>query len=261
MGRSAEKRRGMTPTAMYTDFAKVYDLLMQDVDYDAWAAHLLRLLRLNGVQDGSAVCECACGTGSLTIPLQKAGFRMTGVDLSDKMLEEAMRKARASGCLLPFIRQDMTRLSLPRKADAILCTCDGVNYLSPESLPLFLSAACSNLKSGGVLLFDLSTPWKLKNLLGNQSLTRREDSFVYLWDNAWDDKKQCVHLDLTVFLPEADGRYRRVDETQTQYAHERPFLRECLRKAGFVSIRFYGKFRLSGPREKDDRWHVLAVRP
>ncbi len=246
---------------MYTDFAAIYDLLMQDVDYSAWAAHLLRLLRLKGIGPGSPVCECACGTGSLTIPLRKAGLRMTGTDLSADMLECAMRKAREEGCFIPFIRQDMTRLSLPRKADAILCTCDGINYLKPGQVPLFLDAAFRNLKPGGVLLFDLSTPWKLRTLLGDSTLTRREDAFTYLWDNAWDEKQQCVHMNVTVFLPEPDQRYRRVDEAQVQYAHDRPFLKESLLQSGFTSVRFFGKFRMSPPREKDDRWHILAVRP
>ena len=246
---------------MYTEFAAIYDLLMQDVDYDAWAAHLLRLLSLKGILPGSSVCECACGTGSLTIRLQKAGYRMTGVDLSADMLEAAMRKARDSGCFIPFIRQDMTRLSLPRRADAVLCTCDGLNYLKPEDVPLFMTSAFGSLRSGGVLLFDVSTPWKLKNILGSRSLTRREKSFVYLWDNAWDEKRQSVSLSLTVFLPEADGKYRRVDEAQTQYAHDRPFLKDCMNACGFTSVRFFGKQRLGAPREKDDRWHVIAVRP
>ena len=55
---------------MYTQFAELYDELMSDVDYNAWAEDYASLMRLYGIRDGN-VCECACGTGSLTIPLRR----------------------------------------------------------------------------------------------------------------------------------------------------------------------------------------------
>lgn len=105
---------------MYTAFAKVYDRMMADVDYAGWAAHYQRLMQQMGVPARGRCVECACGTGSLTLPLRRAGYQMTGVDLSGDMLAEAMEKARAAGLMIPFICQDMTRLSVPRRVD---CGC------------------------------------------------------------------------------------------------------------------------------------------
>ena len=73
---------------MYQDFAEIYDRLMDNVDYEAWAEYYARLLSIYGIKSGK-VCECACGTGSLTLPLYRAGFQMTGVDLSREMLWQA----------------------------------------------------------------------------------------------------------------------------------------------------------------------------
>lgn len=78
---------------MYTAFASVYDRLMADVDYLAWARFYHELMERYGVPRGK-VCECACGTGSITIALSKMGYQMTGVDLSPDMLFEASQKAR-----------------------------------------------------------------------------------------------------------------------------------------------------------------------
>ena len=105
---------------MYTDFAAVYDRLMQDVDYDAWAGYYAALMQKNGVPQGGTVCECACGTGSLTIRLQSAGYRMTGIDLSREMLSIAQQKARGKGQMIPFVQQDMTSLRLHKRQDAVL---------------------------------------------------------------------------------------------------------------------------------------------
>lgn len=58
---------------MYTAFASVYDRLMADVDYLAWARFYHELMERYGVPRGK-VCECACGTGSITIALSKDGL-------------------------------------------------------------------------------------------------------------------------------------------------------------------------------------------
>ena len=86
---------------MYTSFAEVYDQLMDNVNYERWADFYAEMLHLNGVGVGEKVCECACGTGGLTIPLVKRGFQMTGVDLSQEMLWIAAQKARKMGLGLP----------------------------------------------------------------------------------------------------------------------------------------------------------------
>ena len=63
----------------YGSFAKVYDLFMDNVDYEAWREYLRRLLKKYGVEDG-VVLELGCGTGSMTEMLARAGYDMVGQD-------------------------------------------------------------------------------------------------------------------------------------------------------------------------------------
>ena len=62
---------------------------MDNVNYERWADFYAEMLHAGGVQGGK-VCECACGTGGLTLPLAKRGFQMTGVDLSQLVLQSAL---------------------------------------------------------------------------------------------------------------------------------------------------------------------------
>ena len=152
---------------MYTAFASVYDRLMADVDYQGWARFYHSLMERYGIRGGK-VCECACGTGSITICLSRLGYQMTGVDLSPDMLFEASQKARRSGAMIPFVKQDMRTLRLHRQMDAVLCTNDGLNYLKDAAeLTDFFRAAWMAIRPGGGLFLDLSTPYKLENVLGD----------------------------------------------------------------------------------------------
>ncbi len=244
---------------MYTGFAEVYDELMADVPYGTWAQLYSDIMAQYGIKNGK-VCECACGTGALTIPLYKKGFHMTGVDLSQDMLWIAAQKARKDGIAIPFVRQDMRQLHLHRPMDAVLATCDGVNYLlKEEDLYGFFAHAYQALRPGGGLFFDVSTPYKLQNRLGNQLICDDGEHITYFWQNTYHEKSRQVDMHLCFFVRQSDGQYKRIDEEQTQRAWQREELEFHLRRAGFEQISIYGN-GMHAPRDKEERWHFAALR-
>lgn len=246
---------------MYTAFANVYDELMTDVDYASWAELYGRIMAYFGVMPGGMVAECACGTGGLTIPLSRLGFKVTGVDLSADMLFEASKKARREGLAIPFVRQDMRSLKLHRPMDAVLCTCDGLNYLtSKDDVISFFKAAYEALRPGGGIFFDISTPYKLENTLGDNLLMQDGGHITYLWSNHYIKRTQLCELDLCVFLKGEDGRYDRIDEHQVQRAHTEAELAAWLKEAGFAAPRVYGEKTMDAPGEKEPRWHFAAIK-
>ena len=248
-------------TRLYTAFASVYDRLMADVDYPAWASFYQGLLSLYGLNAGK-VCECACGTGGLTLPLSAMGYLMTGVDVSEEMLFEASQKARRAGAMIPFVRQDMRELRLHRTMDAVLCTCDGLNYLPSEQDVLqFFFAASAALRPGGALIFDLSTPYKLKHVLGNNLIGDETADAAYLWKNMYDPHNGSVRMDLSVFIRQQQETYQRLSESQTQYAYPLETLEELLMRAGYADIRVFGDRTYAPPRPNEQRWHVAARKP
>lgn len=245
---------------MYTDFAGVYDRLMADVDYDAWAMYYRDLLSRCGVTNGTAVLEPACGTGNLSVRLARH-YRLQPSDASVKMLSIAAKKARDAGLLLPFVHQDMRRLRAHRPADAVICACDGVNYLlTPSALGSFLSAARAALRPGGALAFDVSSVDKLSRVLGSQPQLYRADDICYLWENAWDASSSLLQLSLSIFVRRADGAYDRINEEQTQRGWEEDELRAALSEAGFGSICCYGNFTSSPPQPNAQRLHLTALK-
>ena len=155
----------------YSDFAAVYDRMMHDVDRDAWIKYLDEFLREANAKD---VLECACGTGANAIRLHQLGYRVAASDISPEMLSKARQNAVLSGAKeILFLCQDLRKLTVHRPIDAILCICDGVNYLTTvKDVRSFFAHVYRCLKPGGVLLFDLSSAYKFR-------VVQRADDFFF----------------------------------------------------------------------------------
>ena len=249
----------------YGRFAAVYDTLMGDVDYDGWEAYLVSLLEEHGVKPGASVLDCACGTGQISIRLAKRGYQVTGLDVSEAMLEIAQQKARMAGlqvpAQLPFIRQDMRRIALHRPVDAVVCACDGVNYLtSTADFRRFLSAAKGVLRPGGLLLFDMSSRYKLSEVLGNRFMGEDREDLVYLWQNTYDEQNHLLEMRLNFFIQNG-SLYERFTEQHLQRAHSEREAVNALQAEGFAHIAVYGDFTHQPPEKKAQRLQFLAVKP
>ena len=245
---------------MYADFAQVYDRLMQDVDYTDWAAYYASLLLKAGIAPGALVTECACGTGSLSLPLSET-YTLTGLDISQEMLSIAAAKLRRHGKNVTLVRQDMQKLTLMKQQDAILATCDGVNYLRDEkSLQRFFTAAFEHLKSDGALCFDVSSVYKLQHILGNNTLTNTQGDVHYIWHNDWDEAKRLLQMELHLYVREAQELYRYLSEHQLQKAWSADELKLQLELAGFSDITIFGDMTFSPPDEQSPRLHIMALK-
>lgn len=242
----------------YEGFAGVYDLLMDDFDYPAWADYYLALLRDAGVRP-EGLCDCACGTGNLSLEFARRGLRVTGVDISREMLELAACKARQSGVQAQFVCQDMCALRLPHPAEAVVCGCDGVNYLtSDRRVRAFFRAVHSQLRPGGAFAFDISSPYKLRHVLGDGFFGEERDEAAYLWQNSLEG--DIVNMDITFFIRERSGLYRRAAETHRQRAHEPENLKRLLEESGFGGVRILGDRSFEPPGAQEMRIHFCAVR-
>lgn len=214
---------------MYGKFAGLYDPLMKDVDYDRWAEYIASFLPEGSLR----IADCACGTGEITIRLAKMGYTLTGIDISEDMLRIAAEKARKSALKLPFICQNMAELQLHRPQDAIVCACDGVNYLdSLEQVGRFFSAAYAVLKPNGLLLFDISSRHKLENVLDCNTFAEDDGERAYIWKNCYDPESRLISMELSFYEKQGE-LYRRFEESHIQRAHEEKELLSAMEKAGF----------------------------
>ncbi len=243
---------------MYSNFARVYDKLMDHIDREAWLKYIISLFDGHSVR---RVADCACGTGAISIPLAKLGYSVTGLDASEEMLEIAAQNARRERVEVPFICQDMRHFALHRPQDAVLSVCDGVNYLSLKGAESFFKCAYEQLVPGGILLFDVSSRYKLSTVLGNNTFAEDEDDAAYIWKNVYDDQSRQIQMELTLFEKQQDGRYIRFTESQVQRAHSVKELSGALARAGFENVCSFEAFSFDAPSEDSERIQFRAVKP
>ena len=222
--------------AAYQSFAKLYDLFMDGVPYDAWCEQTVRLLASFGITDG-IVAELGCGTGNCTERLAARGFDMIGIDNAEEMLEEALQKKITNGSNALYLCQDMREFELYGTCRAIISRCDAMNYLcGTEELSEVFRLVNNYLDPGGIFLFDMNTVYKYEQLLADNTFAENREEGSFIWENHYDRATAENVYDMTFYLREDGDCYRRAEETHVQRAYTLAEVRETAERAGLVFI-------------------------
>jgi SAM-dependent methyltransferase len=246
----------------YSEFARVYDLFMDNIPYEEWCDYLVSLLKQYGVEDG-LVLELGCGTGNMTEALRRRGYDMIGIDNSEEMLAEAIEKNMdASGEELKpalYLCQDMREFELYGTVRAVVSICDSMNYiLEPEELGEVFRLVNNYLDPDGVFIFDLNTRYKYEKILGEQTIGETREDHCFIWDNYYDEASRVNEYVLNLFIQGEDGRYDRHEEVHYQKAYDIDEIRQLIESAGLLWEGAYDAFTMDPVREDSERMYIIA---
>jgi len=109
---------------------------------------------------GDPVLELGCGTGRITMALAEAGKRITGLDLSERMLERAVKKRAALRVeareRVQLVQGDMTRFDLGEKFRLVIIPFRPLQHLLEVRQQLdCLECVRKHLAPGGRLVLDV----------------------------------------------------------------------------------------------------------
>ena len=240
----------------YKNLAASYDRLTNDVDYEATVAFYEEILRREGLAPRTVV-DLACGTGSVTEILARKGYRVTGVDMSEEMLTEAAMKTMDMEQPPMYSCQLLQELRLPRGVDMAVCALDSLDYiLDPADCKEAIRRAYKALNPGGIFIFDVNTPEKLR-AMDDQVFLDEDDDVYCVWRGEFDDETNICTYWMDLFQRQGKT-WQRSYEEHREYAYSEQQLRGYLKDAGFTHIEVYADRVFEAPREGEQRIYLKA---
>ncbi|MBS3080455.1 methyltransferase domain-containing protein [Candidatus Pacearchaeota archaeon] len=132
------------------DYAKYYDLFNQAKDYKNEADFLEEVFKKYG--NVKKILDLGCGTGLHTKELLERGYEITGLDLSEEMIDIAKKRNPSA----KFHIGNMNNFNLSNKFDAIICMFSALGYLTEnKQLEDFFISCRDHLKDNGLLILDV----------------------------------------------------------------------------------------------------------
>ena len=231
----------------YDSYSVYYDLLWGNVQVDV--PFYLAMAK----ETGGPVCELACGTGRVLLPLARAGFEVTGIDVSQAMLDKLQAKLdkepRDVQARVALKCADMRDYRFTQKFKLVFCAFNSfLAMITTEDQLACLRAVREYLADDGRLVISIFAP-AYRRLATNRdtevSVERDRETgrdMVVTEISKRDPKDQSIEVNESVDRIADDGTVRRYPARYTlTWIHHRE-MHLLLRLAGYEVVTVYGDY-------------------
>lgn len=223
----------------YGVFARYYDALTGNIDYAERARYFDALFRRYADKPPKLALDLACGTGKLSVELQRLGYEVIGADASAEMLSVASSRAYELdlGARPVFLNQEMEKLDLYGTVDAAICALDSVNHITSEKrlLEAFKKVSLF-MNPGGVFIFDANTLHKHRDVLANNVFVYDLPEVFCVWQNMYNENDSRVDITLDFFEKSGGKNYTRLSESFSEYFYSEETFSRLLLESGFEHL-------------------------
>lgn len=215
----------------YDDFAWFYNKHWGDRSSNPLSLEILDKLILSRLPPGAKVLDLCCGSGQLDQALCDMGFKVTGMDGSERLLEYARHNAPQA----EFIYADARHFSIPGAFDGAISIFDSLNHIMTlEELAMAFANVLEALVPTGLFLFDLNmdeayrAQWKESNSLV-------ESDHVLIMRFSYNEEGKAGEAHITMFQ-KVEGAWQRRDASLNQRAYSEEEVIPALSRCGFIDI-------------------------
>lgn len=239
----------------YTDWFNTDEYLevykhRNEQEADRHIKFILSQVKLN---PGASILDFACGAGRHSLLLAKKGFHVTGVDLSERLLHEAKKNARAENLKLNFIKSDLRDFNTDEKFDLVLNLFTSFGYFEndEENFCVF-EKAHKFLKSNGYFVFDyFNKNYIEKNLI--EYSEEKTGSFFIVQKRKINNNR----VEKEIIIRE-NGRFKTFVESVKLYDSD--FLVGKLTEYGFEIKGLFGDFSANNFNKNDSPRFIAICR-
>src|SRR3954452_20506893 len=246
-----------------TSSAETWDAFFSDFYLRAYAAderegeaeaQALAAARLAACPEGGELLDVPCGFGRHSIPLARAGYRVTGVDRSGALLEEARR--RAGGERWPkFVHADYRELPFRDESfDAAVNLFTSLGYLGDDEDQRVLAGIRRVLRPGARLVLETMTRDRLVVHFSDNDWRLMGEGRLLLEQRTFDPVQGVATTTQTL----VDGASRE-SRTWTVRMYTATDLVRMVERAGFSDYKVYGGFE-GEPFDVESRLVLVAIK-
>ncbi|MFF3951209.1 class I SAM-dependent methyltransferase [Streptomyces sp. NPDC001902] len=131
--------------------------------------------RLAGLADGGRALEFAIGTGRVAVPLARRGVPVSGIELSQPMIDRL--RTKADDASIPVVTGDMTAARAPGTFRLVYLVYNTIsNLLTQAAQVACFRNAARHLEPGGCFVIELWVPELRKLPPGQQAVVFHSES-------------------------------------------------------------------------------------
>ncbi len=239
---------------MYEKIAQYYDIIMSPFDYQELVDCLDDLIMSCGGKR-TDVLDLGCGTSEELIYFMQLGYKVSGIDISEKMISISKQKLPCGD----FKAGNMINFKTKRKYDNVISAFDTVNYLTdPDDLSGCFRSVNKALNNGGLFLFDFNSVYGMVNEWDGIR-TEETDDFFISYDSKFDLNTMILKCRMKFFVKEKTGKYVSFDETHYERGYSPDEMKKLLEANGFKLEKLLPFLSRKQTRNsKLDRYQIVA---
>jgi SAM-dependent methyltransferase len=236
-GRLAPGRASQPEPSAATSSADFYDLIAPIYDRH-WGQEFFFSARTQfrhhiapRVSRNGRVLDLCCGGGRFAGYLERAGYRVTGIDSSPELLVQAAERAPDSR----LVCADMSSFDLAERFDAAVCFYNSLNHAQDErELRLIFGCVARHVVPGGHFLFDLMSEEEYLSSWSGDECVLSEDTIYELAYSYLASTRTATCRVKT--RTRTEGSYVRAESMSTQRPIDLTTMKDSLRWAGFCLV-------------------------
>ena len=132
------------------------------------AKRLVELISKNlNLNANPSVLDMACGAGRHAVTFAKLGFKVTAIDISQRLISEAKRSAEQAGIEIDFVLSDILEYESNKRFDLVINLFTSIGYFeNDEENYAVIKKAYDLLKPDGYFIIDyFNKDFLMKNLV------------------------------------------------------------------------------------------------
>jgi len=209
-------------------YAKIEDMLDFTEAIETLYGAFYEKIKTLGV---SSILDIGCGSGAFGLGLVYEGYSVLGVDISEKMVENAVKAGLDA--------RHIDVCELDGRFDAATAVFDVLNYMNKEDLEKFFVCVKKNLKEGGYFLADVNSYYGFDEVAQGVIAVEKDNRYAVIEAEFDGD---ALTTEFKLFTKREDGFYEREEGAIVQHYHDNKSLEKLsgMKVVDIIELGLYG---------------------